>query len=287
MTFKEIALFLYKTSRPKFWSYTFGTFIVGYFLGIDVANPNELLDYRFIICLLFFTFVANLFVYGVNDLADEDTDKHNIKKIKHEHLLQTSQRGVLKYSVIVSILFSALIAFFIPNIRFWLVGFILLGASYSLPPLRFKMKPFIDSISNVFYLFPALIGYLLNQEALPNFWSWGYIFLFPIGMHLYSAIPDIDSDRKAKLKTTAVFFGKSISLIICNIIWFVFALLIIRSANYFPWSLALLVYPTLPLLNLNIKKFEIEKSYWLFPYINFLLGFGFSMVLVAKLYGLL
>ena len=287
MTVKEIIVFLYKTSRPKFWSYTFGTFLVGYFLGINDADPKELLDWRFIVFLVFFTFVANLFVYGVNDLADEDTDKHNIKKVKQEHLLQTSQSGVLKYSIIATIFLSALIAFYIPNIRYWLIGFIILGASYSLPPLRFKMRPFIDSISNVFYLFPAVIGYLLNQEYLPSFWSWGYIFLFPIAMHLYSAIPDIDADKKAKLKTTAVIFGKDISLVICNVIWLVFALMIIRTANFFPWSLVLLVYPTLPLLNLNFKKFEIEKSYWFFPYINFLIGFGFSMLIVAKLYGLL
>lgn len=287
MTVRETATFLYKTSRPKFWSYTFGTFIVGYFLGIKVADPKELLDWRFLVCLVFFTFVANLFVYGVNDLADEDTDKHNIKKRKQENLLVESQRGILRYSVFASIILSVLIAIFIPNVRYWLIGFVILGACYSLPPFRFKMRPFIDSISNIFYLFPALIGYLLNQASLPSFWSWWYIFLFPIAMHLYSAIPDIDADKKASLKTTAVLFGKDFSLVICNILWLIFALMIIRTGNFFPWSLTLLIYPTLPLLNLNIKNFKIEKSYWFFPYINFVIGFGFSMILVAKLYGLL
>lgn len=276
--------FFYKTSRPKFWSYLFGTFLFGFFAGLQEPNPTALLDWSFIILLLFFIFPANLFVYGVNDLADEDTDKFNPKKGKQENLLKTTHKKYLLYGVIVVVILSFIISYFIPHIALWLILFMILGGSYSLPPARFKKRPFIDSLSNIFYAFPGIIGFLINTPTLPNLQILPILFIFPVAMHLYSAIPDIEADKKAGLKTTAVLLGKNVSLVVCNILWLVAFLWILNTGYLFPFTLILLVYPALPLLNLNLKKFDINKTYWFFPYINFIVGFIFSIIFVINLY---
>lgn len=47
----------------------------------------------------YFLFSANLFVYGVNDIADGDTDKHNIKKQGYEDALQENQKSRLSRKI--------------------------------------------------------------------------------------------------------------------------------------------------------------------------------------------
>lgn len=276
--------FFYKTSRPKFWSYLFGTFLFGFFAGLQEPNPNLLLDWRFILLLFFFIFPANLFVYGVNDLADEDTDKFNPKKGKQENLLKRSERKSLFKAIIVIVILSITIATLIPSIALWILLFMLLGGAYSLPPARFKMRPFVDSFSNVFYAVPGIIGYLLNSSSLPQLHVVGILLIFPIVMHFYSAIPDIEADKKAGLKTTAVILGETISLIICNVFWLFAFLWVINTGFMFPFTFLLIIYPLLPLINLNVKKYSVDKTYWLFPYINFLIGFIFSILFVVNLY---
>jgi 4-hydroxybenzoate polyprenyltransferase len=280
----KLLIFFFKTSRPKFWSYLFGTFLFGFFAGLQEPNPSVLFDWRFIILLLFFIFPANLFVYGVNDLADEDTDKFNPKKGKQENLLEKSLRKHLFYGVLFVVILSLIISYIIPHIAVWLIAFMLLGGAYSLPPARFKKRPIIDSVSNIFYAFPGIIGFLINTPTLPNWEILPIMFIFPVAMHLYSAIPDISADKAAGLRTTAVLLGKNISLILCNLMWLFAFLWILKSGYLFPFSLILIVYPALPLLNLNVKKFDINKTYWYFPYINFVIGFIFSIIFVINLY---
>lgn len=74
---------LLKISRPRFWLYLAGTYAVGYSFGI--TNITDFYNPQFFLYLLYFFIPANFFLYGVNDLFDSDTDKHNPKKSKKEH----------------------------------------------------------------------------------------------------------------------------------------------------------------------------------------------------------
>ena len=82
------------------------------------------------------------------------------------------------------------------------------SAFYSLRPLRFKARLLLDSFSNVLYILPGIMVFLIF-EPLENL-SWPLIvsaWVWAMGMHLFSALPDIKSDRSAKVKTTAVWLG--------------------------------------------------------------------------------
>jgi 4-hydroxybenzoate polyprenyltransferase len=82
---------LMKIARPRFWMYTFGPFIVGLVAArmstYGTINPRPILSslpwYVWLIIIISIDYRlvgANILIYGVNDLADTDTDALNDKK---------------------------------------------------------------------------------------------------------------------------------------------------------------------------------------------------------------
>ena len=74
-----------RISRPRFWLYLLGPFLIGA-IAADTANFfwPALAVFAF-----YFTFPANMLIYGVNDIFDYEADKHNPAK-KGSELLNTS-----------------------------------------------------------------------------------------------------------------------------------------------------------------------------------------------------
>lgn len=264
-------------SRPRFWLYLAGTFILGSAIGAHHAR--ELFSFSFLYNFLYFLIPANIFLYGINDYNDEDTDKFNEKKRSKEHLLLQKERHLLKRVLIICAILTLLIAFIQkPIILILFLTFLFLSWGYSSPPLRFKARPLFDSSSNVLYAIPGFIGYLQFQDSSGIFLSVVLGFCWISSMHLFSAIPDIIPDSKARIRTTAVVLGQKKSLLLCTFLWGVFFILLLRSGFIFPYSLIAGIYILIPLF-LLIKKLKITHVYWYFPYINGLLGF-FATVIV-------
>lgn len=263
---------LIKISRPHFWIYLLGPYILGYLLGSE--TPQAFLSRNFFFFIALFSLPMNLFLYGINDVHDQATDQHNPKKNSREHLLQASQRRVLMKSIIVSLfIFLIGLAFsqLSPVTKLLGLLFLFLGWSYSAPPFRWKGKPILDSTSNVLYLLPGLMGYAQLTNQLPPLLVMFALWAWTSAMHLFSAIPDIKADKQANILTTAVLYGKEYSLLLCGALWgiFSFGLLMIFPK---PWILLTLIYPAIPILLLWKPLLSIEKVYWLFPKINFVLG---------------
>ncbi len=85
--------YLLKLSRFRFWIYTGGPFVVGYALGAPDLEAFFALEYY--IYLLYFFVPANIFIYGVNDYWDEDTDRFNQKKDEKELRVTHQNRRTL------------------------------------------------------------------------------------------------------------------------------------------------------------------------------------------------
>lgn len=260
-------------SRPRFWLYLAGTYLVGFSFGIN--RLEDFYNANFIYTFLFFLFPANLFLYGVNDLFDQDTDILNPKKKAKEHLLKSSEEIKLKLGILISlsgffiIYFSQKSAFS----GFLLIIFILLSFIYSAPPFRLKVRPFLDFSSNILYAIPGFIGYYHASGNFAPFMVWIAAFFWTGAMHLFSSVPDIQADKKARLLTSAVYWGKTKTLIICCCLWLGFCG-IVWSYNFLqPFSLLLIVYPLIPGYLIVNKRISILKAYWLFPVLNSFLGF--------------
>lgn len=275
-------------SRPRFWIYLFGPFLIG------VAAAYNQLDYSLIesqilvVTALFFLFPANLFIYGVNDFFDYETDKHNPKKKDYETLIAPENRKffVKVLSTIILPFITALSFMYAVNdtpVAVWaLVGFIFFGAGYSTPPIRAKTKPFLDTFFNILYIFPGLISY----GIMTNSWPPAQIIIaataWCMAMHAFSAIPDIESDKKAKLSTVATVLGKNVTLLFCASLYAVSAALVYPYLGWFSVIAGATYLGMMLVAYIASTKTDVFAVYKKFPYINMVIGaYLFFVVLIS------
>ncbi len=273
---------LVRTSRPRFWIYLLGPFLLG---AVSGASWLTLLPTAHIALLVgwlvWLTLPANLFLYGVNDLFDEETDALNDKKTSYETRLSPTDRARLVRSIHASlalaVFLAALQSLFAPSLLVVLgvSGFVLLGWQYSAPPLRAKARPWLDSASNVLYLFPALIGagaVGLRLEEL----SWMVLLagtLWCMSMHAFSAVPDIHADAQAGLRTIATTLGKQRTIILCGALYLAAALLVVPVLGWIALGYGGL-YLLLMIDAWRAKNAEeLLRVYRAFPWVNTLVGF--------------
>ena len=262
---------MFKISRFRFWIYTGGTFVVGYALAVNTIGDFFRFDYY--IYLLYFFFFANVFIYGVNDYWDGETDKNNPKKDEKEHRLTNSEKRNLLRVIYLVVGISLILLFFQTNLeRIIFSIFLLLSYFYSSPPLRFKERPFLDFSSNYLYIMPGIFAYSMLSNYLPSLIVLTGAYFHISAMHIFSAIPDIEYDRAAGIKTTPVFIGEKYALILTLIFWLILAVIVIKLANFRLLSFLVFLYPLFPFLLLIKGSLDINKLYWYLPYVNTGLG---------------
>ncbi|MCF7799051.1 prenyltransferase [Candidatus Woesearchaeota archaeon] len=261
-----------KISRPRFWLYLGGTYLVGFVLGM--TQLTDVLSLQFVLHLLYFIFFANIFLYGVNDWYDRDTDKYNEKKGAKEHKLARRDDKILRRWLLLSTLLGVILmlVWYTPaTLVFWLLWFFL-SYFYSAPPLRFKARPLIDSLSNILYVMPGFIAYVQITGSAPPWQVIAAAGAWTAGMHLFSAVPDIAADKQANLLTTAVLLGRTNALWLTTLYWIITVVFVVNTTAW--WTFLLFIYPLLcTLVMLFPKTFNLEKVYWFFPYINGFMGF--------------
>ncbi len=264
---------LIKISRPRFWVYITGPFLI----GVVAASPVQ--SWPLIILLgVYFTFPANLLIYGINDIFDYETDKHNPKKIAYETLVKPKeQKQLWRWIAITNAPFLLLLPLLGNNGRWGVAGFLFFGVFYSMPPIRAKVRPLIDSIFNVLYIFPAIVGYVVVSKTLPSLYLCLAAAFWCMAMHAYSAVPDIGADRKAKISTIATKLGKAGTLLFCLACYGLAASLSISALGQFSIAAGIL-YGFMMIITLQAKNaHSIMKLYSLFPYIN--MGAGMALFL--------
>ncbi|MBX3082517.1 MAG: prenyltransferase [Anaerolineae bacterium] len=264
--------FLLSVSRPRFWMYTAGPFLLGYASGLP-NGWHGLYPPAFWLLLIFYLLPANLLLYGINDWFDADTDALNAKKEAQEHRLQNAERRRLKSVLLICVFLSVAVLALLPSQTWWLhVLFVALSVAYSAPPLRLKARPLLDSYSNVLYVLPGFIGYTIKAGTLPPLAIVIAAIGWAAGMHAYSAIPDIAPDRAAGITTVAVLLGKTGTLVFVGLNWLIFALLTISVIGAV--GVVTLVYPLLIAALLLRPTLSITRVYWWLPLINGLMGFA-------------
>jgi len=279
MSFQKIL----KISRPRFWIYELGPFIVGVVAYLHTqSNPSQSLSLMTVIAIgvfaLYFLIPANILIYGINDVFDYETDKLNPKKVAYESLLMPSQHlSVMKWIALTNIPFIILLPFLKQDYAtlFALFLFIFFASFYSAEPIRAKSKPILDSIfSASHYVTTGAFAYLLAGgqagELSPLFI--GAALSWAIAMHAYSAVPDIDADKASGIATIATLFKKQVTLLICGALY-LFAGVAFMKVNLIVGLFFTVVYLTIVTLSLIAKDEErLFKLYTYFPKINTIAG---------------
>jgi 4-hydroxybenzoate polyprenyltransferase len=275
---------LWRLSRPRFWIYVFGPYIVGLVAG--ASSPQALLTLPIVAFSLFFLFPANILIYGVNDVFDYETDIRNVKKEKYETLLHPPERPLLwKTVALTNAPFLLLLPQRSTQCQLAMLGFLFFSLFYSAPPIRAKAKPVLDSVFNVLYIFPGAFGYFLaggqnfNPALFIAAWFWA------MAMHAYSAVPDISADRAARVPTVATFMGFYGTLIFCTALYAASTMVAFRALGRLTPALGI-VYIALMWLSLRTDgEDEVRRIYKWFPLVNTVVGFVlFWAVAIARFF---
>lgn len=195
-----------KTSRPLGWPIGPLVFLIG--ILFSGAEPTFLS----LVQALLLTFPFCLFLYGINDIYDYESDKLNPRKgsIEGAKLKPEHHSLVRKASLVgaFSLWLGSLISLN-PSNFFSITILLIISYFYSAPPLRLKDKPPLDSLSNgLIFLSVFAAGYSFGGPLLRIPLKIYLLAACISGVHSFSTIMDYSVDKRIGDRTFAVAFGK-------------------------------------------------------------------------------
>jgi 4-hydroxybenzoate polyprenyltransferase len=272
------------SSRPLSWVNTAFPFAAGYLL------TTREVDLTFVLGTLYFLVPYNLAMYGINDVFDYESDMRNPRKGGVEGaVLSRSMHRITLVSAAVSNIPFLVYLVIVGSPLSWLVLAISVFAviAYSAPKLRFKERPFVDSLtSSTHFVSPAVYGLVLAGATFtPALWAiLAAFFLWGIASHAFGAVQDIVADREGGIASIATVIGGR------QTVRFAFAAYVLGGIlmlfTDWPGPLAgLLALPyafsVLPFWSITDADAEQANRGWKrFLYLNFATGFLVTMLLI-------
>jgi 4-hydroxybenzoate polyprenyltransferase len=190
-------------ARPVLWINTVGPATVGMWLA------GSLWSWSALPILLWLTLPFNLLIYGVNDVFDQETDAKNPRKgtLEGARIDPEEVRPIALGVLLTNLPFVVYFVLVLPaGAVVWMLLYTLLFLGYSVPPARFKARPYLDSISNASYAFPLVFTPLVLSA--PVVWPAALALMaWSAAKHTFDAVQDADEDRRVGIETTAVRLG--------------------------------------------------------------------------------
>lgn len=202
-----------KISRPLRWP----LLIVPFFVGAFAADTTNFFWPALAVFAFYFTFPANMLLYGINDIADRESDKKGGHKAGRNLVTAENRWRIMNIIILWNLPFCVVwLADEMPNpAKLALLGFLFFSIFYSLKPIRAKTKPLLDSLFNVLYIFPGLFAYGLLEYRFPPWQLIAAAALWAIAMHAYMSIPKISADKKAGISSVATLLRPLGTLVLC------------------------------------------------------------------------
>ena len=275
------------SSRPLSWVNTAFPFAAVYV--VTTGNIDALL----IVGTLFFLIPYNLLMYGINDVFDYESDLRNPRKGGAEGALlhPALHRTVIAAGVVSSVLVGGAMVVLAGAGRplSWVVLSLSLFAvvAYSVPGLRFKERPILDSItSSTHFVSPAVYG-LVVAGATINFGLLALLaafFLWGMASHAFGAVQDVEPDRQAGIASIATALGAWPTVRLAITFWALAGLLMLATPWPGPLAAALAVpyiLAVLPFWSVSDEQSESANRGWKrFLWLNFFTGFLATLLLI-------
>ncbi|HEX4400538.1 MAG TPA: prenyltransferase [Galbitalea sp.] len=195
------------SSRPLSWVNTAFPFAVAYLITTGSA------DAVFVVGTLYFLIPYNLAMYGINDVFDYESDLRNPRKggVEGGVLDRRMHRTTLIAAIATNVPFLVFLVI-VGSPLSWLVLAISVFAviAYSVPGLRFKERPFLDSMtSSTHFVSPAVYGLVLAGAAFtPQLWGLlAAFFIWGVASHAFGAVQDVVADRAGGIASVATVIG--------------------------------------------------------------------------------
>ena len=200
---------LVRTSRPLGWIAA----LTLYRIGMAYGRVEESATTIGLSVVLTFPFCVYLF--GLNDLADEVSDRKNPRKGNWLHGADAPvERPML--ARLGPWVGGGLVAVFIPLLPLvpglTLAAILFISWAYSSPPLRLKEVPIVDGLVTAFIMIGLLgTGYLSGGTDVPIPMEAYAVAPTLAGLHIFASVADVDSDREAGHRTLAVRMGPRVA----------------------------------------------------------------------------
>ena len=274
---------LFVSSRPLSWVNTAFPFAAAYVLSSGV-------NLTLVVGTLYFLIPYNLAMYGINDVFDYESDLRNPRKggVEGAVLDRSMHRPTLIAVVITNVPF--LIYLVLVGLPLsWLVLAISIFAviAYSAKGLRFKEKPFLDSLtSSTHFVSPAVYGLVLAGATFtPQLWAvLGAFFLWGLASHAFGAVQDVIADREGGLASIATVIGARATVRLSVLAYALAGVLLLVTAWPGPLAAILAVpYAISCAVYWNITDAAAEsanRGWKRFLWLNFVTGFLVTMLLI-------
>ena len=285
MAGSALARRLLAASRPLSWVNTAYPFAAAYLLAGGGVTWVLALG------TVFFLVPYNLAMYGINDVFDYASDAANPRKggVEGALLEPGVHRQVLVAAVAACVPFVAvLVALGGPASWAVLAVSLLAVAAYSVPGLRFKERPVLDSrTSSTHFTGPAVYGLVLagGVWSRPAVLALVAFFLWGVAAQAFGAVQDVVPDRQAGLASVATALGAARTVRLALTLWAAAGVLLL--AEPFPGLLAApLVVPYLalawPYRSVADESSAAAHGGWRrFLAVNYVVGFLVTLILIT------
>lgn len=275
---------LFWVSRPISWVNTAYPFAAGYLFTGGSFNATLVIGF------LFFLIPYNLMMYGVNDVFDYESDMNNPRKggIEGAKAQKKMHPFILKSVIWLNIPFILTLGLlgdiYSSSILAILIFFVL---AYSVPKLRFKEIPILDSItSSIHFVGPLIFALFLTNSLMAAMPFVIAFFLWGLASQSFGAIQDILPDKKAGIGSIATVLGAR-NTVNFSIILYMTSTLILFYQNSIASFLvapvgALYILNTIQYLKVTDKTSETTNKGWKrFIWLNYFAGFVITISLIV------
>jgi 4-hydroxybenzoate polyprenyltransferase len=247
-------------------------------------------DVRLVVGTLFFLIPYNLAMYGINDVFDYESDLRNPRKggVEGALLDRRLHRATLWASAISTVPFLVALVL-LGDPASWLVLAVSMFAlvAYSAPGLRFKERPFLDSLtSSTHFVSPAVYGLVLaGAEVTPPLVALlAAFFLWGVASHAFGAVQDIVADREAGIGSIATVIGAAVTVRFAAVAYAAGGVLLLFTewpgplAAVLPFAYVVNVLPYHSLRDADAER--ANRGWRRFLWINFVTGFLATLLLI-------
>ena len=275
---------LFVSSRPLSWVNTAFPFAAAYLLTTGA------IDLTWVLGTLFFLIPYNVAIYGINDVFYYESDLRNPRKggVEGALLDPGMHRPTIVASIVTTVPFVVYLVV-VGSPASWVVLAVSLFAvvAYSAKGLRFKERPFLDSItSSTHFVSPAVYGLVLAGAVftpqlialLVAFFLWG------MASHAFGAVQDVIADREGGISSIATVIGAKATVRFAVVAYLLGGVLLLFTNWPGPLA-AVLVIPyaavCAPFWNVTDAASETANRGWRrFLLLNFITGFVVTMLMI-------
>jgi 4-hydroxybenzoate polyprenyltransferase len=199
-------IFLIQVSRPILWP----VLPMVYYLGLHAAGAG--VTVIAVVQMMLLTMPMNLIGCGLNDIYDIESDRLSNRRRAAWGAVVREEDGAAIWRACLAMA-PLIVAGSLSTKNWWNIAaasaMLVVAWAYSVPPVRLKERPPLDSLSNGvgYFLLPFVMGYSLGADPLAMPIKYWLLALCVCGIHALATAADYDADRAAGHRTFAVAYG--------------------------------------------------------------------------------